>query len=92
MKYSNLITSRAAVISRLSDKLIKRKVTVNQYGNRSIDSVIFPPKPQTLAVSSFLTVKTGCLLLSFMMVNEESLGFGLLLEQKKQDEAVTLKM
>ena len=53
--------------------------------NRLTDSVIFPPKRQTFAGSSFLNVKTCCFLLSFMIINEESLGFGLLVEQKRQE-------
>lgn len=53
-------------------------------------SVIFQEKCEPYAVSSFFSVRICCCSLLFMIVNEVSLGFGLLVGKRKQFEDVTL--
>ena len=81
MKENTLQVSEAE-LQQLDDQLLPTILIIARS--------LFKQKCQTSAHSSFFDDRTCCFCLSFLTVNTESLGFGLLVGEKKQFKDVTL--
>lgn len=74
------------MITRWIIQTTQRRLTGNYLSIWLIIHVNLKKKRQTFAVSSLLNLNICCFSFTFMFVNEESLGFGLLVGQKKQSK------
>lgn len=68
---------------------MKRKVIADYFDTNIIFSVIFQAIMSKI-VWFLLNVRIGCFSSSLMILNEESLGFGMMAEQQKQFEDDTV--